>query len=187
VASSQTTAAASIAKTGGRFAAPVVLDSYPPPTTIDLPQNEILAGPARDVLGAAFAGHTPLAAWTTLEPAGFAVRAANLDDPGPSTQTVSPAGAAATLSTLAIARDGTALLAWTATTTTSPSIPSTDLQQVATRPVDGAAFAPPTTIPDSQLLGPANASVAAIDPRTGIPVVAWAVAGQIDLSHGSPL
>jgi hypothetical protein len=186
-ASSQTTAAASIAKIGGRFAPPVVLERYPPPTTADEPEIEILGGPARDVVGAAFAGHTPLVAWTTLEPAGFAVRAADLDDPGPSTQTVSPAGVGATLSALAIAPDGTALLAWTATTTTSPSIPSTAVQQVATRPADAAGFAPPTTIPGSQLLGPTNASAAAIDPATGIPIVAWGVAGGIDISHGPAL
>jgi hypothetical protein len=63
----------------------------------------------------------------------------------------------------------------------------TDVQQVATRAADAAGFAPPTTIPGSQLLGPANASVAAIDPTTGIPIVAWAVAGEIDLSHGPAL
>lgn len=188
-ATTTTSVAGATALRGGSFASLTALDSFPPTSAIFRPQDAALpphggpysgAGPVRCL----FTGETPLAAWSTHTPQGFVVRAANLADTGATTQTVSPPNVDSTLASLAVAPDGTALLAWNANsyaTVPSGSLLTGAVTQAASRP-PGGSFGAATTIP-----GSGSAAIAAINPKSGIPLVAWTSANQIMLSVGAEL
>jgi hypothetical protein len=98
-----------------------------------------------------------------------------------------------TLDALAVAPDGTALLTWSAVSDAQTSILG-DIGQLATRPPGGSFTAVTTPSGPGQFVPPYSPPIAAIDPMTAVPFLAWPAPqtgnqpiDAIELTHGAPL